>query len=672
MKTCSYFFRNDEKLEKFILSKNLNESGSLLIQIQTCLEKKEVIKEILQSLNRILPKAHIIGATSSGIIRNHRILTGVTQIIFTQFENVIIESFYDFKKHEEPLIGTGINSLKNKSPKLIILYSDSFLNGEEIIGEIETVVKKTIITGSRGMKRSNNRGAYIFCGSEISSKGFVGITLSGPSLEAWIGYTCPWQPIGKDFTVTKCYKNKIMSLDNVEIRKVYEKYFGIKTEESLIDILHKFPLYQKDGNIEIARAGAKVSRDSFEFVGSFIEGTKVNFSVANKIHLFKIVKGAIEKYSTKNVETCFMHYNHISRNSLGNCVGQELRGYKKAIKSFNGIISDGEYYNSISENKNYFFSNSTTMLYMTENYRVIQRDPATIEKIKVYMESLRPYNDDPLNHLVSMSICEIKEKFENENSQKDAILERERLATVGQLMGGIAHNLNTPIMGASGQIMISNQKIKKLGLLWDENPELKKLSSGLIESLSENNSNVYNYLLYMSDVIEAVKNQVKSNEKHTDKTFTLQQLFEKTSLLMSFELKSKKMTITTFISELVAENRIVGDITALIQVLVNLIENAIESYGGEAGKINLGAEIEYKYPGIMPYIKIYVQDFGRGIEESVGRMLFNKMVTTKGYKGTGIGMYFSNIIIKARFEGYIDFKSESNKGTTMSIYLPLK
>ena len=68
---------------------------------------------------------------------------------------------------------------------------------------------------------------------------------------------------------------------------------------------------------------------------------------------------------------------------------------------------------------------------------------------------------------------------------------------------------------------------------------------------------------------------------------------------------------------------------------------------------------------------ISVADKGCGIPKDVQDRLFKSMVTTKGKKGTGLGMFMSYSTIKGHFNGDITFKSELNKGTTFNIILPL-
>lgn len=69
---------------------------------------------------------------------------------------------------------------------------------------------------------------------------------------------------------------------------------------------------------------------------------------------------------------------------------------------------------------------------------------------------------------------------------------------------------------------------------------------------------------------------------------------------------------------------------------------------------------------------IAVRDHGSGIPEDVQKKLFNEMITTKGHKGTGLGLFMSYSTIKGHFNGNLSFKSKVGEGTTFYIELPIK
>ena len=86
--------------------------------------------------------------------------------------------------------------------------------------------------------------------------------------------------------------------------------------------------------------------------------------------------------------------------------------------------------------------------------------------------------------------------------------------------------------------------------------------------------------------------------------------------------------------ELDKNTYITGEISALVQVLNNLIINAIDAYQNNSGEINLNLYEEEEK------IHIIVEDFAGGISESVQNKLFKQMITTKGKAGTGLRLIY--------------------------------
>ena len=109
-----------------------------------------------------------------------------------------------------------------------------------------------------------------------------------------------------------------------------------------------------------------------------------------------------------------------------------------------------------------------------------------------------------------------------------------------------------------------------------------------------------------------------------------------------------------------------GDINSLVQVINNMISNAIQAYNGETNK-NIELILESKNNNVY----ISVKDYASGMPKAVQEKLFKEMITTKGKNGTGLGLYMSYSTIKAHFNGDIVFESEEGKGTTFTIILPL-
>ena len=286
----------------------------------------------------------------------------------------------------------------------------------------------------------------------------------------------------------------------------------------------------------------------------------------------------------------------------------------------------------------------------------------------VYANNLPITSNDEIGDLTS-SFNEIQKITKNYvdqiHSSQESLMESERLASLGQLIGGIAHNLKTPIMSISGAIEGLSDLIKEYDSSIDD-PEVNHQDHHEIASdMNELIFKVRDYIEYMSDIITAVKGQAVNLSESDTIYFTVDELVKRVDILMKHELKNAIVYLNIGVKT--DENlALKGDINSLVQVINNMISNAIQAYNGKPEqKIDLIIEIRNNN------LIISVKDYASGLPKKVQDKLFKEMITTKGKNGTGLGLYMSYSTIKAHFNGDIQFETKDGVGTTFYIILPL-
>ena len=258
-----------------------------------------------------------------------------------------------------------------------------------------------------------------------------------------------------------------------------------------------------------------------------------------------------------------------------------------------------------------------------------------------------------------------KQNVQQLHDNQETLMEKERLASLGQLIGGIAHNLKTPIMSISGAAEGLTDLIKEYDSSIDD-PEVNSQDHHEIaKDMSSWVSKIKTHTEYMSDVITAVKGQAVTLSNEEEISFTVGELLKRVNILMKHELKNAIVYLN--ISMKTDENTVIhGDVNSLVQVINNMISNSIQAYGGKPEQ-NIDLTVEKDDNHLI----ISVRDYGSGMPEHVKNKLFKEMITTKGKNGTGLGLYMSYSTIRAHFSGNILVESEEGKGTTFSIILPL-
>lgn len=163
------------------------------------------------------------------------------------------------------------------------------------------------------------------------------------------------------------------------------------------------------------------------------------------------------------------------------------------------------------------------------------------------------------------------------------LMERERLASLGQLIGGIAHNLKTPIMSISGAAEGLSDLVKEYDSSIDDPDVNSQDHHDIAKDMNSWIVKIKDYTEYMSDIITTVKGQAVNFSNEEDISFTIEELLKRVNILMKHELKNAIIYLN--ISLKTDENTIIhGDVNSLVQVINNMVSNSIQAYEGKQNK----------------------------------------------------------------------------------------
>ena len=263
---------------------------------------------------------------------------------------------------------------------------------------------------------------------------------------------------------------------------------------------------------------------------------------------------------------------------------------------------------------------------------------------------------DVSQHVIDRNIIE---------DNQSMLMEKERLASLGQMIGGIAHNLKTPIMSIAGAAEGLTDLTKEYDISIGDPSVTNEDHHEIVKDMNSWIEKVKTHTSYMSDVITAVKGQAVAFTETKADSFTIAELLTHVDVLMKHELKNALIELNSSI--LVPTSlSISGNINSLVQVINNIISNAIQSYNGKTNK-NIDFIIKIKDNNLI----FSIQDYGCGMPKKVQDKLFKEMITTKGKNGTGLGLFMSYSNIRAHFNGNMTFESTEGKGTRFDITIPL-
>ena len=248
---------------------------------------------------------------------------------------------------------------------------------------------------------------------------------------------------------------------------------------------------------------------------------------------------------------------------------------------------------------------------------------------------------------------------------QEILVEKERLASLGQMIGGIAHNLKTPIMSIAGASEGLSDLIKEYDASIGDSEVTEKDHHEIAHDMNVWIGKINTHLSYMSDIITAVKGQAVAFADNTFNGFTVEELIRHVDILMKHELKNALINLKTDI-RIPLDTKISGNINSLVQVINNIISNAIQAYGGKPNE-----SIIFTIDKNDNNMIIAIEDFAGGLPKKVQEKLFKEMITTKGKNGTGLGLFMSYSNIKAHFNGSMSYKTNKGEGTTFYIEIPV-
>lgn len=244
-------------------------------------------------------------------------------------------------------------------------------------------------------------------------------------------------------------------------------------------------------------------------------------------------------------------------------------------------------------------------------------------------------------------IQEAETKLELERSLRQS----EKLATIGQLASGLAHEIGTPLNIIAGRAELMKRRLE------DEEGAQKNLD--IIVQQTER----------ITKIIQQLLGFVRK-KRPEQKTLTLSTLLETTLDFLDHQMQKQRVKVVKDVKENLPP--MIGDPDQLQQVFLNLILNAIQSMP-EGGTLRLSASSKWISKedfedGERRYLEVCVEDTGIGMEREVIQNVFNPFFTTKD-TGTGLGLMVSQGIVQDH-EGWIDAESEIGKGSVFKVYLP--
>lgn len=255
---------------------------------------------------------------------------------------------------------------------------------------------------------------------------------------------------------------------------------------------------------------------------------------------------------------------------------------------------------------------------------------------------------------------EIMERIKAEESKQKleiALLQGQKLQAIGTLAGGIAHDFNNIIYAIKGYVEMAREDVPKDSLI-------HKNLGKVLEAAQRG-----------QDLVARILAFGRGYQSHDFQPLNIQSVLESVLSLLKPTIPS---SVTINLSSIPHDCVIYGDQTQLHQVMVNIINNAVDAMDGE-GTVTIGVTRLHEHddyffhtPNIPKanYCKITISDTGMGMNQTTMKRIYEPFYTTKEVgKGTGLGLSTVHTIIKEH-HGDIAVTSQLGQGTTFTLLLP--
>jgi signal transduction histidine kinase len=243
-----------------------------------------------------------------------------------------------------------------------------------------------------------------------------------------------------------------------------------------------------------------------------------------------------------------------------------------------------------------------------------------------------------------LSVIEYVKDITEEQRLQEQLIQSEKLAGIGILASGVAHEINNPLSGIIGMAEVAL-----------EEEDISKSRSYLMDIMS--------CAERIAEIVRGLKSYSRAAKKGELGVVDLNEVLEESLKMVRLAIRPASVEV---IKKFQPIEKIQANIGEIQQVFTNLITNAFQAMDGNGGRLVLSTR------SLKDSVEAKVSDSGNGIPQKYINQIFDPFFTTKNPgEGTGLGL---NIVyrIVTKYEGTIDVESKEQVGTTFKIKFPIR
>ena len=648
----------------------------------------------------------VFGATSAGEIADDKAYEGsIVAMLLDIAPDFYSLATFDAQGIASYQMGQNIAEWAKSvydEPAFMVISAGLRADGEQIVnGIIDEMGSQTPLFGGLAGDDLRMQGTFVFDASQVIADGVVALIFDRNVIELQGVAVSGWRGVGTLKTVTRAEGNIIYTIDNQPALDVYSRYLNVTgSSDSVLAAEYPLLLIRDDGS-SVLRSVMLINEDkSMVYAGTVPEGTKVRFSIPPG---FEITDHALEQLSAFNQQIpeadAVVLFSCKARHlALGPMVESEISGVRKMWNvPLVGFFTYGEIGPTMQGRCD--FHNDTLSLVLIQAKRTAM--DTELDELKRIMEQLdgadgkrqtmlqllgnlqkqisileleldrESKERTTLSTLLSRTsedlearTQELEETMRQLRETQNQLIIREKMAALGSLVAGIAHEVNNPVCAVSSSADVSIRCINRIkgvleiSELADDVKEDIKLQRSL-DILEENSRVTANACDRIAELVGSLRNFARLDEAEFQKA-DIHEGIDSTLTLVHHELRDK-VNVAKEYGEI---SRIFCYPNQLNQVFMSLLLNAAQAIE-DSGTIRIRTSAD------ETNVYVEISDTGNGIPAKDLPRVFDPGFTTKSAGvGTGWGLSISYNIIQEH-KGKINIESRVGEGTTVTIALPI-
>lgn len=394
---------------------------------------------------------------------------------------------------------------------------------------------------------------------------------------------------------------------------------------------------------------------------------------SQKSYLNQILNNSPDGIFTISPELDIKYVNPAFCNILGfnadELLGTNITQYLGDLNILNACMTEVEENGFCNDQETIFKRKDGSFVHISKNVQAIHDDAGNFKEILISIRDLTDLHQ--LNKELASSKSELE--INNRNLEKiiddlrqtqDQLIESEKLASLGGLVAGIAHEINTPLGISLTSATSMHEEVSELQKKFNgdslKRTELESFFHQANQACNILNSNLHR----ASDLVRSFKQVAVDQTIDEIRTINLNEYLEEVLVSIGPSFKYRKITVSSECEDAIEIETHPG---AIYQIISNLTINALTHAFDEdsCGSINIKTIRDEKD------IIISFTDNGKGISQENIKNIFNPFFTTRrGSGGSGLGLSIVYNLVTASLKGTITANSSEGSGTQFTIRIP--